>query len=54
VFFRINRQYLVNYHAIQKIHVLSKSRLELDVKGYKERMLVSTAKTHTFRLWIDK
>jgi two-component system, LytTR family, response regulator LytT len=54
VFFRINRQFIVNYHAIMKIHVLSKSRLELDVKGYKERMLVSTAKSHPFRLWIDK
>jgi DNA-binding LytR/AlgR family response regulator len=54
VFFRINRQSIVNYHAILKIHVLSKSRLELDINGYNERMMVSSAKTHAFRLWIDK
>jgi DNA-binding LytR/AlgR family response regulator len=54
VFFRINRQYLVNYRAIGKIHVLSKSRLELEISGYKERMPVSSGKAHLFRLWIDK
>jgi two-component system response regulator LytT len=54
LFFRINRQYLVNYHAIQKIYILSKSRLELDIRGYKEKMQVSAAKTHPFRLWLDK
>lgn len=54
VFFRINRQYLINYSAILKIHVLSKSRLELEIKGYRERMLVSTAKAHAFRQWIDR
>jgi two-component system, LytTR family, response regulator LytT len=54
VFFRINRQYLINFGGIVKIHVLSKSRLELEIKGYKERMQVSTAKAHAFRLWIDR
>ncbi len=54
LFFRINRQYLVSFNAIIKIHVLSKSRLELDIKGYKERMLVSTARAHEFRLWLDR
>jgi DNA-binding LytR/AlgR family response regulator len=54
VFFRINRQYLVNINAIIKIHVLSKSRLELEVKAFKDRMTVSTARTHEFREWIDK
>jgi DNA-binding LytR/AlgR family response regulator len=53
-FFRISRQYIVNYKAIEKIAILSKSRLELLIKGAPEPLLVSTAKTHSFRLWIDK
>ncbi|MBN1117290.1 MAG: response regulator transcription factor [Bacteroidales bacterium] len=53
-FFRISRQYLVKFDAIGKIHILSKSRLELEILGYPEKVLVSTAKTHTFREWIDK
>ncbi len=54
IFFRINRQYIVNYKAIQKINVLSKSRLELSVSGTTEELLVSSARTHSFREWIDK
>jgi two-component system response regulator LytT len=53
-FFRINRQNIINYRAIGKINILSKSRLELDVEGSKEPMLVSTARAHEFRMWIDK
>ena len=54
IFFRINRQYIVNYRAIEKIYVLSKSRLELQVTGTTDELLVSTAKSHSFREWIDK
>lgn len=54
IFFRINRQYIVNYNAIEKINVLSKSRLELRIAGNTEEMLVSAAKSHSFRQWIDK
>ena len=53
-FFRINRQNIIHFRSIQKIHVLSKSRLELEIKSSKERMLVSTSKSHPFREWIDK
>lgn len=53
-FFRISRQYIVNYKGIGKINILSKSRLEISVQGSKEPMLVSTAKTASFRKWIDK
>ncbi len=54
IFFRINRQYIINYKAIEKINVLSKSRLEIRVSGTSEELLVSTAKSHSFRQWIDK
>lgn len=53
-FFRINRQYIINYKAIERINILSKSRLEITMKGSSEPFRVSTAKTHSFRNWIDK
>jgi len=53
-FFRISRQNIVHFKSIVKIHVLSKSRLELEIKHSKEKMLVSAAKSHQFREWIDK
>ena len=54
-FFRINRQYLVRYFAIRRIHILSKSRIKLEVHPPpKSDLLVSTAKAHSFRLWLDR
>ncbi|MBN1769382.1 MAG: response regulator transcription factor [Prolixibacteraceae bacterium] len=53
-YFRVNRQTIVQYKAILKIHVLSKSRLELEIAKLPEKILVSTAKSHQFRQWIDK
>jgi len=54
-FFRINRQYTINYHAIEKINVLSRSRIAiLTVPPTEEPLLVSTARTHEFRLWLDR
>ncbi len=54
-FFRISRQYTVNYHAIEKINVLSRSRISiLTAPPTEEPLLVSTARTHEFRLWLDR
>jgi len=54
-FFRVNRQYMVNYYAIEKINVLSKSRVAIQtIPATDETMLVSTARTHQFRLWLDR
>ncbi len=54
-FFRINRQYLVGYSAIRRIHILSKSRVKIEVQPpSKEDLLVATARTHEFRLWLDR
>jgi two-component system LytT family response regulator len=54
-FFRINRQYLIRYSSIKRIHILSKSRIKLEVEpAPKEDLLVSTARTHEFRLWLDR
>ncbi len=53
-FFRVSRQFIVNYSAIKKINILSKSRIEIAVSGQEEGILVSTAKTHAFREWLDR
>lgn len=53
-FFRINRQNFIQFKAIKKMHILSKSRIELEITASKEKMMVSSAKTHLFRDWIDK
>lgn len=54
-FFRVNRQYLVSMVAIQKINVLSKSRIKLQLQPQApDEVLISNARTHDFRLWLDK
>lgn len=53
-FFRINRQAIVAFQAIEKMNVLSKSRIQLFIEGSKDEFMVSTAKSHAFRLWLDK
>jgi two-component system response regulator LytT len=55
LFFRINRQVIIRYTAIGKIHILSRSRIKLETHPPAgDDMLVSTAKTHAFRLWLDR
>ena len=55
LFFRISRQYTINYHSIERINILSKSRVALHTNPpTKEPLLVSTARTHQFRLWLDR
>jgi len=55
IFFRVNRQYIINFNCIGKIHVLSKSRIKIETTPpANEPLLVSTAKTHGFRLWLDR
>lgn len=54
-FFRVNRQFLVSLSAIKKILVLSKSKLKLALEPPStEEVLVSNARTHEFRLWLDR
>jgi len=55
LFFRINRQYVVNYFSIDKVSVLSKSRVAIHLQPpTKDPVLVSTARTHSFRQWLDR
>jgi len=53
LFFRINRQMLLNINAIQDIHIHSSSRLKLDVNPKIENgVFVSVDKVTEFKKWI--
>jgi two-component system response regulator LytT len=55
LFFRINRRVIIGFTAIERIHILSKSRIELEtIPPSGQDMLVSTARAHDFRLWLDR
>ena len=54
-FFRINRNYLVGFSSIRKINILSKSRIKLILEpATTDEILISTARTHDFREWLDR
>jgi DNA-binding LytR/AlgR family response regulator len=54
-FFRINRNFLIEFNAIKKINILSKSRIKLQLEPTPtEEILVSSARTHEFREWLDR
>jgi DNA-binding LytR/AlgR family response regulator len=53
LFFRINRQVLLNINAIEDIHIHSSSRLKLDVKpSIEDGFYVSIDKVSAFKKWI--
>lgn len=54
-FFRINRQFLVAFPSIRRISVLSKSRMKIILEPeYSGDVFVSNARSHEFRLWLDR
>ena len=53
-FFKINRSQIVNQDHILNIRDYSKNRLELQLRGTKERVLTSSTKTKEFRKWLDR
>lgn len=53
-FFRINRQMLVSLDAIKEVHILSTSRLKLDIVPQPdEDALVSIDKVPSFKKWLE-
>ena len=53
-FFRINRSYIVNIHAIQDVVVYSNSRLKiLSTVKWDPEMIVSREKVNDFKNWFD-
>lgn len=55
-FFRINRQFIVNIKSVGHMHVVSKSRVQLDLnppfKG--DEVIVSTEKSPLFKEWLGE
>lgn len=52
-FFRVNRQYIVNFEAILNMYPMSKSRLRVELKPTtKEEVTVSLQRMVEFRKWI--
>jgi DNA-binding LytR/AlgR family response regulator len=55
IFFRVNRQYIVNYRSFSKIDILSKSRIRIVTKPPAgEEIMISSARTSDFRSWLDR
>ncbi len=53
IFFRINRQFIVNIHAIQKMTVVSKSRVKLTLLPVTTLdTIVSTERSSVFKQWL--
>jgi DNA-binding LytR/AlgR family response regulator len=55
LFYRVNRQMMVNLSAIENIHVYSKGRIKLDLTPpIKEDVFVSLDKVVEFKEWLGK
>lgn len=55
VFFRVNRQYIINMKAITKMDLFSKSRIKIHTTpSSPDEILVSSGRTPAFRQWLDK
>ncbi len=53
IFFRINRQFIINIRAVDQMHVYSKSRVKLILKPFcSEETIVSTERSSHFKKWI--
>jgi DNA-binding LytR/AlgR family response regulator len=55
IFFRVNRQYIVQYKYIAGIDILSKSRIRIrTVPQADDEILISAARTSEFRQWLER
>lgn len=53
VFFRINRQFIINVHAIKEMHPYSKSRVKVDLDPPSDlETVVSTERSAEFKRWL--
>ncbi|MCB0687658.1 MAG: response regulator transcription factor [Saprospiraceae bacterium] len=54
IFFRVNRQFLVNLDAIQKFRSIEQSKIHLDLKpGFRQEIIISKQNAIAFRQWIS-
>lgn len=54
-FFRLNRQYIVHFNAIQEIHPYFKGRLKIKIQQHNDDgIIVSTERSPLMRAWLDR
>ncbi len=54
-FYRINRNYLIHFDAIQQMHNLSKSRIKIDLNPKPtENVMVSIRRINDFKNWLNQ
>ena len=54
-FFRVNRQFIVNYHNIEKVHTWFNGKLKVIVHPVSyEEIIVSRLKTADFKKWLGE
>lgn len=54
-FFRVNRQFLVNFNSCQRYEIIENDKLELIVSpAYKERIVISQKWAPDFKAWIGR
>ncbi len=54
-FFRVNRQYLVNFKAIDQFKSIEQSKIQLDLKPVaKEQVIIGKENAVAFRSWVKK
>lgn len=51
-YFRINRQYIIHQHAIDKMSTHTKSRVRISLKTNEEEVIVSTERSPNFKKWL--
>ncbi len=54
-FFRVNRKFIINIHAVKDIIAYSNSRLKINVQGFTEdEIIVSREKVSRFKEWLEQ
>jgi DNA-binding LytR/AlgR family response regulator len=54
-FFRVNRNFIVNFHFIHDVVAYSSSRLKIVVEGWSdEEIVVSRDRVNEFKIWMDR
>ncbi len=53
IFFRANRQYIVNINSINQVHNYFNSKLKIELKQLKDGVIISRLKAASFKEWLD-
>jgi DNA-binding LytR/AlgR family response regulator len=56
IFFRVSRNFIIRFDAIEKIIAYSSSRLKIEIRGFREaeEIIVSRERVKTFKEWMDR